>query len=211
MMKTSGIKRKSYIINNIEYLIRKTGENKTSLALHSGVTRTTLYKILEGKVNNVQNSTITRIADFFGVQCDVIEHYDIEELDKVDSTLSVVGNRNPAAVPMIPQSQLLPSMDMRIGQLVTKYPVTWAFEDGANLIALVVEQEIQKTFFPGDILILKRYSTLQDKQPCLFYNPGKGLYIREPHHTRQEIAFSSVNDKLIGTIIEERLPENITE
>ncbi|WP_323864743.1 helix-turn-helix domain-containing protein [Xenorhabdus cabanillasii] len=184
-------------------MMRKNGENKSSLAMRSGVTRTTLYKILDGQINRVQHSTITRIADFFGVRCDVIEHCDLEELDRIDNTLSIEGNKNPSAIPLIPQSDVLSSMDARIGQLIMKYPVIWAFEEGANLIGLTVESEIDKIFFPGDTLIIKRYATPGEHQPSLIYAPERGFYLHDlSDGVKKDLA---INEKLIGTIIEERI------
>lgn len=86
-MKVSGLQRKENIINNIEYLIKSRGETKASFANRTGVTRATLYKILEGKVSNVQHSTITRIADFFGVSCEVIENSDLEHIESIEKIL----------------------------------------------------------------------------------------------------------------------------
>ncbi len=183
--------------------MRKNGENKSSLAMRSGVTRTTLYKILDGKINRVQHSTITRIANFFGVRCDVIEHCNLEELDRIDNMLSVEGNKNPSAIPLIPQSEVLSSMDARIGQLIMKYPVTWVFEEGANLIGLTVESEIDKIFFPGDTLIIKRYATPVKNQPSLIYEPKRGFYLHNLSDYKKKD--QTINEKLIGTIIEERI------
>lgn len=57
-MKTTNAQRKINIIKNIEYLMRTRGETKASFSNRSGLTRTTLYKILDGRVNNVQQSTV---------------------------------------------------------------------------------------------------------------------------------------------------------
>ncbi|MEQ2024910.1 helix-turn-helix transcriptional regulator [Xenorhabdus szentirmaii] len=184
-------------------MMRREGENKSSLAMRSGVTRTTLYKILDGQINKVQHSTITRIADFFGVRCDVIEHCNIEELDRIDNTLSAEGNRNPSAIPLIPQSDMLASMENRIGQLVMKYPVIWAFEEGANLIGMTVETEIDKIFFPDDTLIIKRYAAPVKNQPSLVYTPEKGFYLHDMSGCAKRV--SPLNEQVIGNIIEERI------
>lgn len=77
-MKTTNAQRKINIIKNIEYLMRTRGETKASFSNRSGLTRTTLYKILDGRVNNVQQSTVNRISDFFGVSCEEIEDYDLK-------------------------------------------------------------------------------------------------------------------------------------
>ena len=60
--------------NNIKYLIKSRGETRLVFdAIPVGLTRTTIYNILEGKVVNVQQSTIRRISDFFGVSYKEIE------------------------------------------------------------------------------------------------------------------------------------------
>nr|WP_238526183.1 helix-turn-helix transcriptional regulator [Candidatus Hamiltonella defensa] len=46
--------------------MRSRGETKASFSERSGITRTTIYKILEGKVNKVQETTLHKIASFFG-------------------------------------------------------------------------------------------------------------------------------------------------
>lgn len=203
LMKTSALKRKSNIISNIEYMMRKRGENKSSLALRAGVTRTTLYRILDGKINRVQPSTVTRIADFFGVACDVIEHCSIEELDRIDNLLSIDGNKNPAAIPLIPQSDLLACMETRVGQLIMRYPVTWAFSEGPNLIGMRVETSIGNTFFPGDTLIIKRYSLPDNHQPSLVYSAGKGFHLSALSDS--VCCIPREESRLIGTVIEERI------
>ncbi|WP_254842576.1 helix-turn-helix domain-containing protein, partial [Serratia marcescens] len=56
------------------------GHTKASFSNRSGLPRTPLYNILAGRVNNVQQSTVNRISDFFGVSCEEIEDYDLEKL-----------------------------------------------------------------------------------------------------------------------------------
>lgn len=58
-MKTTNAQRKINIIKNIEYLMRTRGETKASFSNRTGLTRTTIYKILDGRVNNVQQATVT--------------------------------------------------------------------------------------------------------------------------------------------------------
>jgi transcriptional regulator with XRE-family HTH domain len=93
--KTEKLKR------NIKYLIKSRGETRLSLCNSSGLTRTTIYNILEGKVVNVQQSTIRKISDFFGVSYKEIETVDFEEKETIESSISLQGNMNPAAVPII--------------------------------------------------------------------------------------------------------------
>ncbi|CCG88675.1 helix-turn-helix domain-containing protein [Erwinia piriflorinigrans] len=202
-MNVSGSQRKNNIINNIEYIIRSRGETKVSFANRTGVTRATLYKILDGKVNNVQRSTITRIADFFGVTCEVIENHNLEHIELVENTLSPDGNKNPAAIPVIPQSDFLSNIENRIGSLVTQYPVTWFFGEASNMVALLVEEKIDDFFFPGDILIIKRKSPPRDNQLALFYSSQNKIFVRENNH--HVLYMTHEAESLLGTVIEERI------
>ncbi|MFI8417072.1 helix-turn-helix domain-containing protein [Serratia sp. NPDC078593] len=202
-MKVSGSQRKENIINNIDYIIRSRGETKVSFANRTGVTRATLYKILEGKVNNVHPSTITRIADFFGVPCDVIENHDLEHIERVEKMLSPEGNKNPAAIPVIPQSDFLYHVENRIGNLVTQYPLTWFFGDVSNMVAMLVETKISNIFFQGDILIIKRHSQAQRKQIALFHSKQEGMYTRK---NEDNVVYIPTNEEtLLGAIVEERI------
>ncbi len=63
--------------SNIKYLIKSRGETQLSLCNAAGLTRTTIYNILEGKVVNVQQST-PQDSDFFGVSYEEIETIDFE-------------------------------------------------------------------------------------------------------------------------------------
>ncbi|MBP2170092.1 transcriptional regulator with XRE-family HTH domain [Erwinia toletana] len=202
-MNVSGSQRKENIINNITYIMRSRGETKASLASRTGVTRATIYKILEGKVNNIQRSTVTRIADFFGVACEVIENYDLECIELIEKTLSPEGDKNPAAIPIIPQGEFLGCLEKRVGYLVTRYPLTWYFGDVSNMVALKVESNIKNVFYPGDILIIKRKVYPSDMQLALFYSKDEGFYLSYD----QEISrfMYKTDEYLLGTVIEERV------
>jgi len=205
-MKASGKNRKENIINNIEYIMRSRGETKVSFANRTGVTRATLYKILEGKVNNVQHSTITRIADFFGVACNIIENHDLEQIEFIEKMLSPEGDKNPAAIPVIPQSVFISCFKQRIGFLATQYPVTWYFGDVSNMVALRVENNMKNLFFPEDILIIKRYTPPLNKQPGLFYSEKDGIYFKQSNSNEKYI--QKYDEILLGAVIEERLHLN---
>lgn len=205
-MKVSGSQRKENIINNIEYIIRSRGETKVSFSNRTGVTRATLYKILEGKVDNVQHSTITRIADFFGVACDIIENHDLEQIEFIEKMLSPEGDKNPAAIPVIPQSVFLSCFKQRIGFLATQYPVTWYFGDVSNMVALKVEDNIKNIFFPGDILIIKRHSPPSNKQLGLFYSEKNGINFSQNNNIDNNML--QYNEILLGAVIEERVSLN---
>ncbi|WMU75058.1 helix-turn-helix domain-containing protein [Enterobacter bugandensis] len=202
-MKVSGIQRKENIINNIEYLIKSRGETKASFANRTGVTRATLYKILEGKVSNVQHSTITRIADFFGVSCEIIENSDLEHIESIEKTLSPQGDKNPAAIPVVPQSEFVAHMGNRIGLLVTQYPLTWYFGDVSNMVALRVEKNIENIFHPGDILIIKRKSVPKNKQFALFYSEVKGIFFKKDSNSVSHTPLAG--ELFLGAVVEERI------
>jgi transcriptional regulator with XRE-family HTH domain len=148
--KTEKLKR------NIKYLIESRGETRISLCSASGLTRTTIYNILEGKVVNVQQSTIRKISNFFGVSCKEIETVDFEEREVIESTVSVHGNMNPSAVPIIRESILLQNLDKRIGELAVSHPLTYYFGITSNLIGVLLERGIIGSNEAGDLLIIKK-------------------------------------------------------
>lgn len=202
-MRASGKQRKNNIINNIEYIIKSRGETKASFANRTGVTRATLYKILEGKVNNVQQSTVTRIADFFGVSCDIIENRNLEHIELIEKTLSPEGDKNPAAIPVIPQSELTCCLERRIGHLITQYPVTWYFGEVSNMIGVRIEKNMNNTFFPGDILVIKRKSFPASNQIALYHSQEKGMYFKQNNTSVSYLL--QPNETLLGTVFEERI------
>ncbi|MCC8373608.1 MULTISPECIES: helix-turn-helix domain-containing protein [Photorhabdus] len=204
-MKTSNAQRKTNIIKNIEYLIRTRGETKSSFSNRTGLTRTTIYKILEGQVNNVQQSTVLRISDFFGVSCEEIEYYDLEQLERLNETLSTEGNKNPSAIPIVPQSEFLAVSEKKIGQLVTEYPLTYFFGDESNMLALKVESAIEDTFIPGEVIIIKRPPALVTNTPLLYYSKEIGFFIRQEKNDDSLDRKPYKNAYFLGYIVGERL------
>ena len=145
--------------NNLKYLIKSRGETRVSLSQASGVTRTTIYNILEGRVVNVQQTTVRKISDFFGVSYKEIETVDFAEKEVIESSISLHGNMNPAAVPVIKESQLIRNLDKRIGELVVSHPLTYYFGAARNLIAVLLEAEIYGANEAGDLLIVRKGPT----------------------------------------------------
>ena len=141
---------------NVKYLIESRGETRISLCNSSGLTRTTIYNILEGRVVNVQQSTIRKISDFFGVSYKEIETVDFKEKEIIESTVSPHGNMNPAAVPVIREVNLLQNLDKRIGELAVSHPLTYYFGAVSNLIGVLLENEIPDRNEAGDLLIVKK-------------------------------------------------------
>lgn len=195
--------RTEYLKSNIKYLIKSRGETQLSLCNASGLTRTTIYNILEGKVTNVQQSTIRKISDFFGVSYEEIETIDFEEKEIIESSILPQGNMNPAAVPIIKESLLIANLDRRIGELATLYPLTYYFGTSYNLIAVLLENEIRDMNEPGDLLIVQKGSSTDDKEKLVYDRLTKKLLI-------VSTPYSSSDDMcVVGDIIEERFNDNI--
>jgi transcriptional regulator with XRE-family HTH domain len=184
---------------NIKYLIKSRGETQISLCNASGLTRSTIYNILEGRVVNAQHSTIRKISDFFGVSYVEIETLNLEQKETIESTLSPAGNRNPAAVPIISQNVLLEHIDRRIGELATTQRLTYYFGSASNLVAILLEHSIGDTNEPGDLLIIKKGHTQSDGEKLAINKSTNELII-----TRQA-GGSTECIRIIGEIIEERV------
>lgn len=184
--------------NNIKYLIKSRGETQLSLCNSSGLTRTTIYNILEGRVVNVQQSTIRKISDFFGVSYKEIETVDFEEREIVESDVSPEGNMNPAAVPVIKESDLIRSLDKRIGELCTICPLTYYFGTASNLIGVLLENEIAGVNDSGDLLIVKKGLSICGKEQLVYDIEAKRLYITT------ECCVGSDVVRVVGEVIEER-------
>ena len=184
--------------NNIKYLIRSRGETQLSLCSASGLTRTTIYNILEGKVVNVQQSTIRKISDFFGVSYKEIESVDFEEREIIESSISFQGNMNPAAVPIVKESQLIQSMNKRIGELSTMYPLTYYFGTACNLIGVLLENEISGANESGDLLIVKKGLSNSGGEVLVYDKITKKLFIVNGAPVESD-AFC-----VVGEILEER-------
>ncbi|MHC8401998.1 helix-turn-helix transcriptional regulator [Pseudomonas sp. MDT1-17] len=187
--------------NNIRYLIKSRGETRLSLCNASGLTRTTIYNILEGKVVHVQQSTIRKISDFFGVSYKEIEAVDFEEKEIIESSVSPQGNMNPAAVPVIKECLLIESLDKRIGELAITHPLTYYFGTACNLIAVLLENEISGMNEPGDILIVKKGLSSGDGDKLAYDKITKKLLITSD-------GFDTDTSYIIGAVIEERFNGN---
>lgn len=186
--------------NNIKYLIKSRGETRLSLCNASGLTRTTIYNILEGRVVNVQQSTIQKISDFFGISYKEIETIDFEEKEIIESSFSPNGNMNPAAVPIITESLLIDSLDKRIGELAITHPLTYYFGTACNLIGVLLENEIKGINEAGDLLIVRKGISGGDGDKLIYDKITKKLTVSRE-------AFDGASDCIIGTIIEERFNE----
>lgn len=184
--------------NNIKYLIKSRGETRLSLCNSSGLTCTTIYNILEGKVVHAQQSTIRKISDFFGVSYKEIETVDFEEKEIIESSASPEGNMNPTAVPIIRESLLLQNLDKRIGELAITHPLTYYFGTACNLIGVLLENEISGMNEAGDILIVKRGLSNGDADRLGYDKATNTLTIASGNSLNPDTTY------IIGDILEER-------
>lgn len=183
--------------SNIKYLIKSRGETRLSLCNASGLTRTTIYNILEGRVVNVQQSTIRKISDFFGVSYKEIETVDFEEREIIESSATPDGNMNPAAVPVIRERFLIQSLDKRIGELAISHPLTYYFGTACNLIGVLLENDIFGVNEAGDLLIVKKGLSNGDGDKLVYDTITKKLAITTNDPDKDSIT-------TIGVVIEER-------
>lgn len=183
---------------NIKYLMKSRGETQLSLCSSIGLTRTTIYNILDGRVVNVQRSTIRKISDFFGVSYKEIESVDFEEKETIESSVSLLGNMNPAAVPIIKESSLVQSLDKRIGELATIFPLTYYFGSASNLIGVLLENEIPGTNDAGDLLIVRKGSSNGNGEKLIYDKVTRKLFVTNGGCSDVEAVC------IVGEVIEER-------
>ena len=191
-----------HLKSNIRYLIKSRGETQLSLSSAAGLTRTTIYNILEGKVANVQQSTIRKISDFFGVSYEEIETINFEAKEIIESNVSPLGNMNPAAVPVLKESQVIQHLGKRIGELSTLFPLTYYFGMSCNLIGVLLEHAIAGLNEPGDLLIVQKGACSDDKEKLVYDRATKKLFITlEPCANSDRLC-------VIGDILEERFNDH---
>ncbi|CAH0237886.1 helix-turn-helix transcriptional regulator [Pseudomonas sp. ABY48] len=184
--------------NNVKYLIKSRGETQLSLSNASGLTRTTIYNILEGRVTNVQRTTIRKISDFFGVSYREIESVDLEEREIIESSASLHGNMNPAAVPIIKESELIQSLKKKIGELVVEHPLTYYFGVGSNLIGVLLENDIEDMYEAGALLVVKKGTLNSEGERLIYKQSTKELLIVIGGYSCSDVVL------VIGDVVEER-------
>lgn len=184
--------------NNVRYLIKSRGETQLSLCNSSGLTRTTIYNLLEGRVVNVQHSTIRKISDFFGVCYREIETTNFEEKELIENSASPQGNMNPAAVPIIKEAYLIQNLDKRIGELSVSCPLTYYFGVACNLIGVLLENAIDGAYDAGDLLIVKKGSSSHDVEKLIYEKATKKFFVVD------DLTSGGEGFCVVGDVIEER-------
>jgi len=198
-MAKSNIERKEHIIKNINYLIKSREETKLSFSERTNLTRASLYKILDGKVNNIQHSTVEKVATFFGTTCKIIESCDLEVIESQEKTMSLDGNKNPSAIPIIPESDFIKTLNEPIGRLVSVYPITYNFGSPSNTIAIRAENILCEISSHNSIIICRRNPSDNKEVGVYLFLSGEG---RIKIKNRFDV---NDNDDLVGVLIEERV------
>lgn len=189
-----------FVKKNLHYLLSSRGETRVSLCDRTGLNRTTIYNILDGRVSNVHQSTIQKVSDFFGVSYKEIESLDIEEKERIDTVISLDGNMNPCAVPVFFQSECssLDFLNKKIGMLVSERKLTFYFGCESNVIGIVLEKDIEGKYNAGDLLLVKRGRKDESENELNYHGIKNEFYIGSA-------SFLEDNGSVfVGDIIEER-------
>ncbi|AOM42742.1 helix-turn-helix domain-containing protein [Xenorhabdus hominickii] len=189
-----------HLRKNLQYLLDSRGETRVSICDRTGLNRTTIYNILDGRVQSVHSSTIQKVSNFFGVSYSEIEATDIEEKERLDAVVSYEGNMNPCAVPLFMQSEcIIPEFfDIKIGSLIVERKLTYYFGTGPNVVGVLLENDFPGKYNAGDLLIIKR-GNYQNNNPKLCFDPTQQQY-----HIKEFNRECSNSLMVIGDIMEER-------
>ncbi|CDH07370.1 Helix-turn-helix domain protein [Xenorhabdus bovienii str. oregonense] len=189
-----------HLRKNLQYLLDSRGESRVSICDRTGLNRTTIYNILDGRVQNVHSSTIQKVSNFFGVSYREIETIDIAEKERIDAIVSYEGNMNPCAVPLFMQSECIISgfFDSKIGSLIVERKLTYYFGSGPNIVAILLENDFPGKYNAGDLLIIKR-GNYQNNNPKLCFDKRQQLF-----HIKEFNSEVTTNLMVIGDIMEER-------
>lgn len=185
------------IKKNINYLLKSRNETQVSLSEGAGVNRTTIYNILEGRVVRIQETTLRKVANFFGVSFSEMQTVDLFDKDVSNRTVSPEGNMNPVAVPIVTDNLILSAKNEKVGSLVVSSQITYYFGEGPNIIGVLLTKDIKGCYKKGDLLIVRRDVALNGANLLLVTATGILRVINENKT-------STVPQELLGTIIEER-------
>ncbi|WFQ81272.1 helix-turn-helix transcriptional regulator [Xenorhabdus sp. SF857] len=193
-------KKMEHLRKNLQYLLDSRGETRVSLCEQTNLNRTTIYNILEDRVQNVHSSTIQKISNFFGISYSEIESTDIAEKERLDGTISYEGNMNPCAVPLFMQSECITSefLVSKIGSLMVGRQLTYYFGTGPNIVAVLLEDDLSGKHNSGDLLIIRR-GNYTSNNPKLCFDPKLQQF-----HIKESNRESLDHWIIIGDIMEER-------
>ena len=196
-----GAEKSRLLRANLEHLLRSKGETQVSISESTGLNRTTLFKILDGRVTSVQKQTLRKISDFFGVTMYELQHIDIATAEKIDASISVHGNMNAAALPVIPLTSLIEQVNAgrSVGELTLSWPLTYYYGHGPNLLAILVDSNPPERYRCGDTLIIRK-GVYKSTHLKLLFKRGAGFFTDAPPCVDDLAADITV----LGDILEER-------
>ena len=188
------------LAKNVKSELKRLGKSKKSLADGAGLSRLTIHKILNGEISRMRNSTVEKIANFFGTECYIILNEDLEEKRHRSRLISTDGNKNPICVPILNEIELIENRNEYIGEMVVVYPVTYHFSDESNIVAVRVESSLSKYYSRGNILIINRESEKKnfENKKIVFDRKMKLITMKPGDLVSEEL-------EVLGTIIEERV------
>jgi DNA-binding Xre family transcriptional regulator len=197
-MKLSKKEKVDNIKSNISYALKSRNETKKSFSERTGITRTTIYNILDGKVDRIQTQTVEKIANFFGTTCSVIEEDNLEAIEYRNQLVSPDGNKNPLCIPILNERGVINSLDKYIGELIVSHPTTYYFSDASNIIGLNITTPFTHRYQVGAMLVIERFKR-DDIDDLVVLTSRKSLRIESANYTLRD------GEVLIGCVREERL------
>ncbi|CAM3761101.1 helix-turn-helix domain-containing protein [Vibrio aquimaris] len=183
--------------DNIQFGLHQGKETKASLSRKTGITRSTIYKILDGKVERVQAATVEKIADFFGTTCYVIQNESLESHYIGSPLTSIDGNKNPIAVPILTEHEFVLKGDHYISEMVTDYPLTYHFSQSKNVVAIQIGTSLSHYYTRGNLLIVDRANRHVEQSNKLIVRNGYLCALASDEPLEH-------NDYFFGSILEER-------
>ena len=200
-MSVSKKKQIENIRKNIDFAIRQRGDSKTSFSENSGVTRTTIYNILNGNVDKIHDGTIDKIANYLETNIYSLKNEDLEEKSIRSRLISIDGNKNPVAVPIMNELEFVRNIHKYIGEMILNYPITYHFSNENDLVAVRVEEYLSKRYTKGNILLINRTPELtkNDHRDKLILQSGLMLSVLPSSYIMDE------RERLLGVVIEERV------
>lgn len=195
-----GKEKSNLLRSNLEHLLNSKGETQVSISESTGLNRTTIFKILDGRVTCVQKQTLRKISDFFGVTMYELQNVDIATVEKINASISVYGNMNAAALPIIPLTSFIEQVNSgrSIGELTLSWPLTYYYGQGPNLIAVLIDKNLPARYQNGDIIIRK--GVYKSTNMKLLFKKSSGFFINV-HMNVDELETEIM---ILGDILEER-------
>ncbi|MFA0053689.1 hypothetical protein, partial [Vibrio echinoideorum] len=160
------------IRKNIEFSLKKESSTVVDLSNGTDLSRGAIHKILSGERSRVHPKTLQKISRFFGTSCHILENFDLEEMSYRNNLVSVQGNKNPIAIPILTEHELIACKTRFIGDLILNFPIFYHFSSGANIIGLIVGEMLSVRFSRGCILIVERHEGVIEGEANIILREG---------------------------------------